>query len=98
MKNVEKKLCLKLKPIFFSKAPMARKLHPNAIAGLSADRTDLKPLRKYPELIINRQETIFQRQDFLINHFLHQQWRFGQKLKHNQYLQTQDLFLRFAQP
>ena len=52
---------------------MARKLHPNAIAGLSADRTDLNPLKKYPELIISRQETIFQRRGFLISHFLFQQ-------------------------
>ena len=92
------KLCWKLKPIFFKRAPIAIKLHAKAIAGLSTDRTEYKPFKKDPDFLINRQGIIFQRQDFLINHSLHQQWRFGQKLKHNQYLQTLDLFWHFARP
>ena len=73
VKNVEKKLSFKLKPIFFSRAPIAIKLQANEIAGLSIDRTELSPFRKYPELIISHQEIIYQHQDFLINHFLYQQ-------------------------
>ena len=64
MKNVEKKLCWKLKPIFFKRAPIARKRHPNAIAGLSTDRTEYKPFKKYPDFLINRRGIIFLRQDF----------------------------------
>ena len=45
VKKVEKKLCWKLKPIFFNKAPIAKKLQPRAIAGLSTDRTDNKPFK-----------------------------------------------------
>jgi len=40
-----------LKPMFFSKAPMARKLAPSASAGLSIPLIDLKPLKKYFKFI-----------------------------------------------
>ena len=33
--------------MFFNNAPIAKKLHPKAIAGLSTDRTEYKPFKKY---------------------------------------------------
>ena len=53
-----------LKPKFLSKAPIAMKQHPKAIAGLSGARIDLYPLKKNWLLIISHQGIVDQHQDF----------------------------------
>ena len=53
-----------LNPKFLSKAPIATKQQPKAIAGLSDARIDLYPLKKNSLLIISRQGIVDQHLDF----------------------------------
>ena len=47
MRKVEKILCWIVKPKFFNSAPIAIKLAPKAMAGLSTPFIALKPFKKY---------------------------------------------------
>ena len=95
--NAEKILSLIVKPKFLSKAPIATKLAPNAIAGLPAPFIDLSPFKKYLVSIISHPRIGDQHLDYSTDRLLFQQLLFGLKQAHSQYPQTLDLFLHFVQ-
>ena len=73
LKMLKKILSCILNPKFFNKAPIAMKLAPNAIAGLSNFFEQTAPLIKYFKFIINRLKIDGRHLDYLKDHLLYQQ-------------------------